>query len=356
VRQHVRYLLALMSVMGCGHTDPFTDPDNAEDGPFAAGDPLRLTYNVGVDGFPFYLPGDSLIGYAFARPGATNSNQCFGVLPVGGGTTISESCPRTAASLDSTERFEVGVPLSADSVLLLNVTRRFGRLTDDVGYIGRAPWRDATSFSVIQRFPIQTPSGSIEFPPSHMALTGDGHVAYLATTISSACPGLDPTCPDPIRPVPLVHGLEIAQVPLTGGAIQVLSGTAFATSMAAGRAPGSVIFTLPLDTQVYERDGAGNITVLVDMLQGPAARDVQLHGDSVVAITGGPVEVYILPDGQLLQSVTPGNISIGRISTGEASVVVPGAWARPSFSSDGTKLVAQSFDTGAGDVYTVTLP
>ena len=135
MRQHVRYLLALMSVMGCGHTDPFTDPDNAEDGPFAAGDPLRLTYNPGVDAYPFYLPGDTLIGYAFLRPRSTNQNQCFGVLPAAGGTTISESCPRTAASLDSTQRFEVGAPLTADSVVLVLATKRAGALRAELEVI-----------------------------------------------------------------------------------------------------------------------------------------------------------------------------------------------------------------------------
>ncbi len=355
MRQHVRYLLALISLVGCGHTDPFTDQDNSEDGPFAPGDPLKLTYNVGFDAYPFYLPGDTLVGYAFQRPGTTNGNQCFGVLPAGGGTTISESCPRTAASLDSTERFEVGVPLTADSVLLVQVTRVAGGRADDFAYIGRAAWNDATSFSVIQRFPIRTPAGSIEFTPSHMALTGDGNVAYLSTTASSACPGFEPFCEDPIRPVLLVHGLEIAQVPLAGGAIQVLPGTDLATSMGAGRSPGSVIFTRPLDTRVYERDAGGVITVLVDMVEGPAARDVQLHGDTVVAITGGMVSVFTLPDGRQVQSVSPGNITLARISTGEVTLAAMGSWSRPSFSGDGTKLVAE-FAGGAGDVYVVTLP
>lgn len=353
MRQHVRYLLALVSVMGCGHTDPFTDPDNTEHGPFAPGTPLRLTYNVGLDAYPFYLPGDSLIAYAFQRPDASNQSQCFGVLPAGGGTTVSESCPRTAASLDSTERFEVGAPLTADSVVLVQALRRAGAGRDDFGYIGRAAWADAATFSVIQRFPFTTPNGSLEFTPSHLAVTGDGNVAYLATREDVACPGSGTICDTTYL---INAGLEVGSVPLAGGAATVLSGTSTATSVAPGRTVGSIIFTLPLDTRVFERDASGVITVLVDMQLGPAARDVMLRGNKVVGITGGDVALFTwIASGLQVQVASPGDITMVDVTSGVVTLLSEGGWRRPALSHDGTHVVAQDGD-GATDIFVVPAP
>lgn len=356
MRLPVRYLLALATLAACGHSDPFTNGDFTEHGPFGPVQPLRLTYNAGIDAYPFFVPGDSLIGFAFHRPGIRNSHQCFGLLPSGGGTTVSESCPRTAASLDSTELFLAATPLTADSAVMIRANRLPGLGRDDYGYLGRAPIRDATSFSIIQQFPFTGPRGEVQFTPSHVALPGDGMAAYVPTRQDTSCPGAEAYSCEVSALV--TFGLEVATVPLGGGAVSVLSGTELATSVAAGRSPGSVIFTLPLDSRVYERSAGGTIEVIADL--GPYARDVMLRGNRIVGVVGAyELLEFTLTDSTVVQIASPGDIAIATVGDLSSTVVIArGLYRRPYLSGDGSRIVAESApDLGEPtDLFILDLP
>ena len=50
-------LLPLFLLLGCGHSEPFTNPDTGTDQPFDPGPPVRLTANRGGDFEPGWRTG-----------------------------------------------------------------------------------------------------------------------------------------------------------------------------------------------------------------------------------------------------------------------------------------------------------
>ena len=343
-------VLFLLTCIACGQAEPFTDPDFNEPGPFDPTPPVRLTYNPGPDVQPAFLQGGEIV-FGFSRPGEFNEDQCLGALPNQGGTTLAESCPRTAGSRDSTERYGEARPLTADTVALVYASRLVGRRVDDNAWIGTAPWRSATEFTVRLQFPFRSASGRIQFTPTHLSVTGPGLVAYLATETNTACPGLTFPCG---QQASITYGTEVGEVDLASDAQPlVLSGTAWATSVAAGRTPGAILFTLPGDLRVYERNASGAITDLATVPGFNAARDPMLVGSRLVSIVNGSVSFYTLPDSvTVVQVSSGGDIVLTDLLTGTSSVVATGGWTRPSLSADGRQLVAVS----GGDIYRFDLP
>lgn len=345
-------VLFLLACIACGQAEPFTDPDFTEPGPFDPTPPVRLTYNPGPDVQPAFLQGGEIV-FGFSRPGEFNEDQCLGALPNQGGTTLAESCPRTAGSRDSTERYGEARPLTADTVALVYASRLVGRRVDDNAWIGTAPWRSATEFTPRLRFPFLAPSGRLQFTPTHLSVTAPGLVAYLATESASACPGFVFPCDFPLEQVLITYGREVGQVELAStNAPQVLSGTDYVTSIAAGRSPGAILFTLPEDVRIYERDASGAVTTVATVPGFGAARDPTLAGSRLVSVVGGSLSYYALPDGTVVQVAGSGDLVLTDLLTGSSSVVATGGWSRPSLSADARQLVA----VRGGDIYRFDLP
>ena len=138
----VRSLLlpaSLLAAWGCGHSEPFQDPNETNNGPFSPAIPIQLTYNPGADLTPAFLPGDTLVLYSYEQSGALNPNMCIGALPVAGGTRVSDSCPRSAAALDSTERYQNPVPLNDSMIVLVQSARLKGNGVDAIYPAGHRP-------------------------------------------------------------------------------------------------------------------------------------------------------------------------------------------------------------------------
>ncbi len=167
LRRRIRSLLLpllLVASTACAHSDPFQDPGETNHGPFSPALPVQLTYNPGPDLTPAFLPGDTIVLYSYDRSGITESNQCIGALPVPGGTAISESCPRTAAALDSVQRYENPVPLNDSIIVLVQSARRKGAGADAITLLGTAPWRTADQLVPRVEFPILLSPASWRFP------------------------------------------------------------------------------------------------------------------------------------------------------------------------------------------------
>ena len=347
VRWHLGVVL-LLATMACGQVEPFTNPDFTAPGPFDPTPPVRLTYNPGLDLQPAFLPGGEIV-FGFARPGEINGDQCLGVLPNQGGTTIAESCPRTLGSRDSTERYGEARATDDNTVALVVASRLEGRRTDDNAWIGTAPWRSATEFTPRLRFPFSPSSGTVLFTPTHLSVVSASSVAYLGVASSPACPGFEYPCMDQVL---LTYGRQAGMVDLaTTDPPQVLSGTDYVTSIAPGRAPGSILFTRALEQIVYERDANGAETVLVEV-PGFAVRDPSLAGNRLVSVVNGAVGVYTLADSTLVQVSGGGTLVLTDLLTGTSTILAEGAWERPSLSPDGRQVVAQQ----AGDIYRFDLP
>lgn len=341
----------LLAAWSCSHSDPFQDPDETNNGPFSPAIPVQLTYNPGLDGAPAFLPGDTLLVYSYPQSGAINENWCIGGLPVAGGTRVSDSCPRTAAALDSTERYENPVPLNDSIVVLVQSSRLKGSGFDAITLLGTAPWRSADQLVPRQEFPFASSSGVFEISANYLSPLGGDNLAYLALVDISACPGTESFCPLPSL---LRVGREIALLNLQAtGDPSIAPGSAYATSVAPGRTPGSFVFTLPFDTKVYERGADGSTVTLFDFGTDSIVRDPMLVGNQMVAIVGGNVVRWTSNDGDPLQVDGGGNIVL--VTLGSATVQyltsVP-VYQRPALSANGRVIVAQ----GGGDLYRFDLP
>jgi hypothetical protein len=355
LRARVRPLLlpaTLLAVFACSHSASFQDPDETNQGPFSPSLPAQLTYNPGPDVTPVFLPGDSLLLYSYRRAGALTENQCIGALPVAGGTTISESCPRSAASLDSTERYENPVPLDDSLIVLVQSSRRKGNGADAVTLLGTAPWRAADHLVPRLEFPFPSASGVFEISASYLSLLGGGELAYLAMVDVSACPGTLSFCDGPSL---IRIGREAAQLNLQGsGDPIILAGTDYATSVATGRTPGSILLTLPFDSRVYERQPGGSTVTLFDFGEGTYVRDPVLVGGTLVAIVGGEASRWTSSDGVALQVDDGGDIALVNLASG-AVQLINGSYKRPALSADGHVLIAELITGEFGNLYRIDL-
>lgn len=347
-RWHTAFLL-LLGLSACSQAEPFTNPDHNEPTAFDPTPPVRLTWNPGPDVEPAFLPGSEVV-FGFSRPGEPNGDQCLGALPNQGGTTLAESCPRTASSRDSTERYGEARPLTADTVALVVATRRAGRRTDDFAWIGRAPWRSATEFTPRLRFPFPSATGTLQLTPQYLSIVAPNVVAYVATGSETACAGSSYPCDGQVL---VTYGTEVGQVSLADSAPPVvLGGVSRPTSIAPGPTPGSILFTLAADDLVYQRDASGSITVLARPDSLNTVRDVSLAGNLLVSVVGGELGFYTLPDGTLVQDNAGGDLMLTDLGTGQSRLLARGAWRRPYISADGRQVVAE----GNSDIYRFDLP
>jgi hypothetical protein len=344
LRARVRSLLlpaAFLAAWACSHSEPFQDPDETSNGPFDPAIPIQLTYNPGLDLTPAFLPGDTIVLYSFSQSGALNPNQCIGALPVAGGTRVDESCPRSAAALDSTERYQNPVPLNDSMIVLVQSARLKGDGADAITLLGTAPWRAADQLVPRLEFPFTSPSGVFEISADFVSLTGGSSLAYLGMIDLSACPGSTPFCDQPVL---IRVGREIGQLDLQStGDPSIAPGSAWATSVATGRGAGAFLFTLPFDTRVYERQADGSTTTLFDFAPD-IVRDPMVVGNQLVAIVGGTVLEFTGDVGVPLQVDGGGNIALVDLGSGSIRIVAGGEQAgyqRPVLSANGRVLVAE---------------
>ncbi|MES2124721.1 MAG: hypothetical protein V4503_08560 [Gemmatimonadota bacterium] len=105
-------LLALVGA--CGHSEPFVAaPVNEGDGPFGVSQPVRLTYNQGMDHLASFSPDGKTLVYAFqdrlalppAIPYRPDVDRCIGWMAAGGGVR-HELCRPDVVGLDSTDAWE----------------------------------------------------------------------------------------------------------------------------------------------------------------------------------------------------------------------------------------------------------
>lgn len=340
----------LLAALACAHSEPFQDPDETNHGPFSPTVPVQLTYSPGPDLTPAFLPGDTLVLYSFALTSGRRTNQCIGALPVGGGTRTSESCPKTVGALDSLERLESPVALNDSVIALVQTLRRLDGGSDGPILLGTAPWQEADQIVGRLEFPLSS-SGVVENSASYLAPIGGGSLVYLGLADVYACPTATPDCKPPVQ---LQVGRQISQVDLQGtGAPVALPGTAYATSAAAGSAPGDVLFTLPFDSRVYLLHAGGSVVTLYDFGAPNVARDPVLVGRRLVAITGSGVQSWT-SGGQEYQVDPGGRIALVDLDDGQLTYITDGEvpYKRPALSADGQVIVAE----GNGNLFRFDLP
>src|SRR3954449_63575 len=87
-----RRLLALLLLLGCGHSEPFTNPDTSTDQPFDPGPPVRLTANPGGDLQPAWTADGSGLLYSVSDPARQDRDVCLALIPAGGARQSEQWC------------------------------------------------------------------------------------------------------------------------------------------------------------------------------------------------------------------------------------------------------------------------
>src|SRR5256885_8297828 len=89
-------------VAGCGHSASPAAPETGSDRPFAGGSPRRLTFNLGDDRAPAWLPDGSGLVYSFQRLDRPDRDRCLGLLPPQGRRLLRTLCDANPPAADPT--------------------------------------------------------------------------------------------------------------------------------------------------------------------------------------------------------------------------------------------------------------
>ena len=302
-RSTLRTLILLIGVVSCEHTEPFqASPPPPISGPLTTTFPTRLTYNLGADAYPTWVPDGSAILYQAEDPNDPNRDRCLFALPPTGGTQTPVACADSAslnvsygpAGVSSTGRVAVyesvsglgaGTPLSAGMYLAADW-----------------PFRSA---KLILPLPIVTPGGRADKLTSLHWL---GDSAFLAlgvrTTVASRC--VFP-CPPGIVPDTLETGLQVLLVRVAGdtAAVSAVPGTVRASSYSFV-APDTVYFTMNDDNRIWRtRVSGGSVDSVFGFAQdsndapeafrsaaATIARGLQVSEHTAYAVLGGRVDYH----------------------------------------------------------------
>src|SRR2546421_10331964 len=90
------------ALAGGGHSAPPAAPESGSSRPFAGGSPRRLTFNLGDDRAPAWLPDGSGLLYSLQRRDRPDRDRCLGLLPPDGGRLERPPCDANPAADDST--------------------------------------------------------------------------------------------------------------------------------------------------------------------------------------------------------------------------------------------------------------
>ncbi len=282
-----RFLAALLLLFAgaCEHSRP-AEPGTVEPPPPLSGPPpIRLTFNIDSEWNPVFTRDGSGILYSFAVPGRIDRDRCLGRLPAAGGTLIGELCWRGGGDLDSVDVVVTGS--ESPSGRLAFVADRGSR--NSTFPTARAllvgPPRDAENASVVLGFPTQG-GGTIFVWDGARDLTwlDDSTLVFVAVRYAYSN-GSASSPPDT-----LITGIEVVKLDLRTDphGVRFYPLTRYASSVAAGPGPGTVIFTAGGDARVFTLNvTSGAVGLLYDFGALGIARDARLVNGKLVAVVGG---------------------------------------------------------------------
>lgn len=348
-------LVAVAALAACAHGDPFDGSTGGAVGPFASiGFPTRLTYNRGHDQDASWLPDGSGIVYTAERYGVGEGDWCLMVLPPTGGSAVRSQCVHRAEAADSVNALRAGavgpdgrVAFVRESSPRHQLSPRFRELV--VGAFGTPGAAEAAG--VISAVPYTLPG-----VPTHNDV---GQVRWLDAyrlVYRGDVAGYTRACSGCVWDT-VASGRNLVLVQLgAGGPVRVvLPGTEYATSVAV-RGPDEILFTRGGDARVYSLRLSTGDTATVWAFGG-VARGVQIAGDRLVAVVGGPVTFdYDVGLRDSMQTDGGGFLLIVDLAAGVEGVVDQfSLYRNPALSPDGRRLVVETV-ARAPDLYLFDLP
>ncbi len=330
----------VLLALGCGHTEPFTNPSQSSDQPFNPTPPARLTLNAGGDRGAAWLPDGSGILYSAAQSSRPDADVCLALLPPGGGSQRLLYCD-VPGGPDLRDAIESAAPSSDGRLAFLATSSTLNGEIPFSQAISLAPSSDPSGGIQVRTFPYNTPDGQVHRTASQLRWLGPGTLVYLGETFDArrACR----LCPlDTI-----VTGLAVATLDVSnpGSAPTIVPGTQFASGVSSGDNPDLIYFTLGGDTRVFQRSLSTGSTQLVHDFGGAGiARDVQVQGSRLVATVGG--RVAFSNDATLgpTQWDSGGVVHLVDLAGGsDTPLPGPGLFRRPVLAPAGDRVVAEGY-------------
>ena len=328
-------LLLLTVLAACDHTAPFDAPGAPNPGPRGSGNPVQVTYNLGTDLRPSWLPDGSGFFYSLERTDRVDEDLCLALMPAAGGVVQEQICDRSPTTDDSIATFG-SAAVAADGRLAYVrestplVPATIAPRTLEI----RLGTRSATAGAILRSFPYTAPSGRIHQGLEWLQWLGAAQLLYLAEEVRYESPC--PACP----PDTLRVGIEVVTINPGTGVPVIVPGTDQATSVAV--AGSDTIYYSRASSTVIERRvlSSGAVAPVYDF--GEAVQDVSAGGGRLAAVTGF------------------GRLWLVQPGSGAAELTAPGVtqFRRPALSPDGRRLVVEGYAnfSRSADLWLFDLP
>jgi len=345
------------AVVACEHPAPFRPGVYTPNGPLGSGAAVQLTYNLGTDLAPMWLPGSGGILYAAQRLDRVDQDRCFATVPPAGGPISRYACSTSAAD-DSVDAFE-GPALGAGGQIAY-VRARSHRLPirpipPDVQALVVASLADPNAVRVLQPLPYTAPSGRIHSGLSHLGWLGPSRLVYLGERVTYPQP-CSSCAPDTVR-----TGVEVVTLDFTGATplLAVVPTTDSASSVTVGATSDTIYFTRNGDTRVYRHAfSSGQTDTIHDFGAAGIARDVGLSNGRLVAVVGGDVTYTVDSVLGASQVDHGGELHVVTL-VGGAETVLGNSFSRfrrPALSADGTRVATERWTNGSSDLWLLDVP
>jgi hypothetical protein len=322
----------------CDHTSPFRPEPPTPAPPFTALFPRRLTFNVGDDRTPSWLPDGSGIIYSSERQDRPDHDRCLAVLPGEGGTVKTRFCRVDPIHADSTDLMEAPAISSDGRIFFHQVVSWIGQQKLGASALMLGSAEDPLHAVQLRPLPYTAPNGRFHSSIRIPHWIGADSLVYLAEQLFYEG--------STFYPDTFYTGLDVVLLDVSGATpvFNVVPGTDYASSVSPSDEPGVVYYTLGGDSRVFRRSlTSGDVTVVHDFGAGNIVRDVQVRGTSLVAVVGRSV-LYRFEDAHgYVQRDEGGDLAFVDLGSGAATLFSTDTvlFRHPMISPDGNRVVVE---------------
>jgi WD40-like Beta Propeller Repeat len=343
-RGQLELVCCVLLAAACEHSSAVEPDPYPPAPPFSALLPRRLTFNTGDDRTPAWLADGSGIVYSTERQDRIDHDRCLAVLPPEGGTIQATHCQLNPIHDDSTDLMESPAVNAAGALFFHRVVSWVGqqKLGSSALMLGSAD--RPVEASVLRALPYTAPNGRLHSTIRGPRWIGVDSVVYLAEQLFYEG--------STFYPDTFTTGLDVVLVDLSEGEprFEVVPGTDYASGVDVSDNGASLYYTLGGDSRVYRRElASGAVTTVLDFGAGNIVRDVQVRGNTLVAILGRSVLYRFEEAHGYVQRDEGGDLVMVNLSTSETSRFSTDTvlFRHPAISPDGARVVVetQPYDT-----------
>jgi hypothetical protein len=298
-----------------------------------------LTFNIGSDLAPAWLPDESGFLYSYERTDVPTADRCLGILPADGGTRTLSFCQLALSHDDSTDAYLSPVAGPSGSLAYVSTNARRGQLSAPSNAIVIGTLAAPGITQRVRSLPYLAPSGRSHDGASHLTWLDATTLAYVGNLVTyrSQCTGCAPDT--------VTTGLDVMRLDLSGPTpvMTLVPGTDYASSVEAAGA-GAVYYTLGGDSRVLRQDLlTGTVTVVHDFGASGIVRDLRVVGSQLIAVVGGLVSFAVDSAVGPLQDDHGGALYLVNLTTGQETRLAPPGliFRHPALSPSGQRIVAE---------------